>query len=29
MPPQVVNMGAPGKTTLPPPRKTGTNPLKH
>lgn len=29
MPPQLINMGTPGKTTLPPPRKTGMNPLKH
>lgn len=28
MPPQIVNMGLTGKTTLPPPRKTGVNPLK-
>ena len=28
MPPQVVNMGLSGKTTLPPPRKTGINPMK-
>lgn len=28
MPPQIVNMGLAGKTTLPPPRKTGVNPLK-
>jgi hypothetical protein len=29
MPPQVVNVSLPGKTSLPPPRKTGGNQLKH
>jgi hypothetical protein len=28
MPPQLINTVTPGKTSLPPPRKTGTNPLK-